>query len=324
MSRVVTLLALLALTGCGGSSPQSMAKKEAGFDYSERAAAPPDTAPALLPPPGSPAGGNAVAAAGQVAAPPPVAAPVERKIIYSASVEVVVKNLDEATGEVKRLVARHKGYVSRSEGRGNPGSVRTASFTLRVPVDDFAAFKDALIGLGIAERDTMKTDDVTDRYSDEQARVKNLREYEGKLNELLREKRKEEKLEEIDKLMDRIRATREQVDQSEGRLRLMASLAALSTIDVTLKEIADYKPPAPAAAPSFGDRVSRTFENSVASLVEFGQNAALLAVGLAPWLPLLLPLAYLGIWLVRRAVRASAGNGAAVRTARPPEPPPAG
>ena len=84
--------------------------------------------------------------------PAPADVASKRHIIYTATLDIVVKDLDAATPEVEKLIAAHKGYVAKSEVKGNTGSRRVATYTLRVPVDSFKLLIDGLLPLGIAEK----------------------------------------------------------------------------------------------------------------------------------------------------------------------------
>ena len=228
-------------------------------------------------------------------------APADRKIVYTATMDIIVKDLDEALPRVASLVSAQHGYVSRSEIRGDAGSRRTATFTLRVPVDALEPSRDALLALGSVERNALDSQDVTEEYVDVQARLKNFKEQEDKLNELLKEKRKEEKLEDIIKVSDRIAEVRRDVERVQGRLNYLSNMTTLATINLTLREIKDYKPP---TAPTFWSRVSTRFGQSWQALIDFIQELALVIVGLVPWLPVLIPGGIAAAWVIRRMRRA--------------------
>jgi (p)ppGpp synthase/HD superfamily hydrolase len=89
-------------------------------------------------------------------------AEVERKIIYTAHIHVVVKDVEAAMAEVKQLIQSHKGYIAKSEVRGQVGQRRTAEYVLRVPVSNFNALQEALLQLGFAERNALESQDVTE------------------------------------------------------------------------------------------------------------------------------------------------------------------
>lgn len=292
MSRrvVPVLFASLVAAGCGmdkAAKPSREAMTTAGVPLNEVGGMDAGEQAAQAPQVKQPADGAKVA-------------PIDRKIIYTAKLDLVVKGMDEATKAVTEKLAAHGGRLVRSEVRSDSGARRTATFTLEVPVEKFRGLVDALKEVGHAERDAVDSQDVTEEYVDVQARLKNLRQQEDKLGELLKEKRREEKLEDIIRVSDRIAEVRGQIERVEGRLKYLDARAAFSTVTLTLRESADYTPP---TAPTFGGRVGRAFNDSWAALVSFGEGVVLVVVAVSLWLPLLIVVGVAGVWALRRAVR---------------------
>jgi hypothetical protein len=315
--RWSVIVALLFAFGCGGASPmrkESAAPASQGLEIArsevngEAAVAKREVAAK----PAAAGGGEGAATQADPAA--VKAAQAQPMIVYSATLDVIVKDLDTATAEVDRLVTGHKGWVAKSEVKGDTGSRRTATYTLRVPVDVFNPVKAGILALGTPERNVVDTQDVTEEFVDVEARIKNLKEQEAKLNELLKEKRKEEKLEDVIKVSDRIYVVRGDIERAQGRRNYLQNRVQHSTLHVTLREIKDYKPP---TAPTFGTRISDTFEQSWEGLVDFGSGLALVGVALVPWIPLWLPALVALVWAVRRLIRLSRENAAQLERERP-------
>ena len=242
------------------------------------------------------------------------AAPTPPMIIYTHTLDIVVKDLDVATPEVEKLVAAHKGYVAKSEVKSDSGARRTATYTLRVPVGADRPLKDGLLALGTPERNAVETQDVGEEFVDVEKRIKNLRELEDKLNELLKDRRKEEKLEEVKGLMKEIAGVRGDIERAQGRREYLLNRTSYSTTYLTLREIKDYKPP---TAATFGTRLGDTFEKSWEGLVDFGQGLVLAAVALAPWAPIWLPAVVALVWAGRRLRRLSRESAEATEGERP-------
>jgi hypothetical protein len=256
-------------------------------------------------------GGDAAAPVDPVA----VNAPAARSmIVYVYTMDIVVKDLDPASAAVEKLVAAQKGYVAKSEMRSESGSRRVATYVLRVPVGGDRAVKDGILALGVAERNAVETQDVGEEFVDVEKRIKNLRELEDKLNELLKDRRKEEKLDEVKTLVKEIAVVRGDIERAQGRREYLLNRTAFSTTHLTLREIKDYKPP---SAPTFGTRLSDTFGGSWGRLVDFGEGVVLFVVALAPWAPLWVPLLGVVVWRVRVARRLSRASAPT-----PPVPPP--
>ena len=282
MRRTIVGLAvvgLVAAVGCGaGAPPQAaMAPHPRGESAGEAKDAPPL-------PGGKPAAEKEAA---------------DRKVIYSASVEVVVRNVDEARGEVERLTDAHKGYIAKSDVSGTAGSRRTATWTLKIPADKFRVAIAGLTELGTVTRNSSDSQDVTEEFVDLEARLRNLKAEEEVLNKFLKESVKD-----VDgylKTREQIKGVRSDIERAEGRLKYLSTMTALSTIQFTAREEAPYSPDPPPAAPTFGDRAGSTFSGSWRGLVTFFETVALVLVALLPWSPFLLLAGALVWWGWRRA-----------------------
>jgi hypothetical protein len=249
---------------------------------------------------------------------------VARKIIYTATMRLIVEDFPKASEAFLKLVEDHEGYVAQSEITSSPGATRQARWKVRVPVEHLAPFRKAVARLGEVEVDKLDSEDITDQYYSLEDRIKTKTQTRDRLLE--QQKKIQGKAEEIlayDREIDRVQ---ELIEQMQGQLDRLGKLSALTTCDVTLVEKRKYdpdKPPEKAETPTFGRRVGRTFEDSWGALRDFGQGVALLAVALAPWLPLLVVLGA-GIWYVVRKASSRAARPLVVQPIQPqpPAPPP--
>lgn len=235
----------------------------------------------------------------------------DRKIIYTATVEVAVKDVDQTLAAIDRLLEAHQARLSRSEARSDTGRRRNATITLEVPVDRFRPLLAALKELGAPERESVDSKDVTEEYVDLKARLKNLREQEDKLNELLREKRRVESLEDIIRVSDRIAEVRQVVERVEGRMKFLDTKAAFSTIALTIREMQEYQPVPTASAPApptLPERISTSFDRSWGLVGNFGSRLVLFFVTITPWLLVIIPVGIALLWLVPRLAAENAGT----------------
>lgn len=267
----------LLLLGCGGPM-ESM-----------KLALPASSAPAT----DRAAKAEAGADAAQDQAPP---ANVPRKIIYTANIDLLVEDLDKVEPQVPELVATFGGYISKQDLSGATGSYRRASWTVRVPIDKFDAFLVAVAALGETQRRTLDTQDVTEKFFDTEARLKNKRVEESRLLKLLEERTG--KLEDVLAVERELTRVRGEIEQLDGSLRLLTNLTSLSTITITATQRRDYKPP---ESPLFSTLIGRTFFDSVDALVRVGKSIVLTVVALVPWLPIIVLLVLLVRFLLRRA-----------------------
>lgn len=214
-------------------------------------------------------------------APPAVeeaAQEVARKIIYTANLDLIVDDLDASTRELEKAVEEVKGYIARSEVRGSPGSPRSGSWTIRVPVAKFDLLREALSRLGELRRNSVDSEDITDRYYDMQARLKTNQAEEEALRELLKKSAKTEDVLAVRKELNTIRGT---IEEQQGKIQRWDKETQFATINVSMLDRKDYAPP---LVPNFGSSIGRTFQASVQAMVEFGKGIVLVVTALVPWL----------------------------------------
>ncbi len=205
-----------------------------------------------------------------------------RKIIYTAQVDLVVENLGTSQEKLTRLVKDNAGYIAETNIGGQSGERRSGSWKVRIPVERYEAFMAGATKLGELRTIQANSQDVTAEYYDVEARIANKQVEEKRLQELLQ--KATGKLSEILQVERELSRVRGEVEQLQGRIRVLSNLSSLTTVTLTLNEIKDYLPP---AAPSFRTKIARVFSDSLQSLSEFCQGLVLFFVGLAPWLPLL-------------------------------------
>ena len=295
----VPLASVLLLSGCGqqAKTPFKQVRSEVGStDGRDRAQEPQAKAPD---------GQSPLAKEGPGGAP---AAELPRKIIYTAEVHLLVEDLDESEKLLTVLLSDHKGFIAQMEITGTKGSSRTGRWKVRIPVSQFDGFIAAVARLGELQRHSRDSKDVTEEYYDLEARIKNKQIEEERLTEHL--KKSTGNLEDILDVERELSRVRGEIEQMQGRLKLLANLTELTTVTVVMHERKGYVPP---PEPEFGTAVSRTLDSSVDLLVNFGKGVVLFLVALVPWLPLL-ALVIVPLWLLaRRTLR---------RLARPSPPAP--
>lgn len=284
----ITLFAcLLTAVGCGAQldsrfTPPSAAERPARLTTAaSEAVSEADSAPSPLP-------------AGRAATAQPGA---QRHIIYRAEVDLVVEQFDPLPEQIETAVRQHDGFVSASSLTGSPGRPRSGRWTVRVPVDRFHEFLAAVRLLGEARNVTATSDDVTAEFYDIEARIRNKQQEEQRLLELLADATG--KLEEVLAVERELSRVRGEIEQAQGRLRMLKDVTELTTVTVTVTEIENY---VPEAAPTYLTRVRRAWAYSTSAAVATAQTLSLMAVALVPWLPVPLVVVLL-VWALRRGRR---------------------
>jgi len=235
---------------------------------------------------------------------------VKRKIIYTASLSLVLEDLDGAQKELESLVKKFDGFIATSRIDGSTGYRRTGTWTIRVPVAKFEEFRAEVLSLGVPESNSLSSREVTEEYYDIRTRIETTKKHYDRLLKHLDQETKE--LKDILAVEQEIARVQREIEVMQGKLRRLEDLTSLTTVNVTLIEEKDYVPP---QAPTFGGTIGNTFRNSADALLQFGKLLVLLVVAFTPWIPVILA-GVLMLWLVRRQLRKARARSVEV----PPSP----
>ncbi len=160
------------------------------------------------------------------------------------------------------------------------------------------AFLQAAQASGNVVNQSETTEDVTLQYSDVESRKKSLEIEQERIWALLE---KAESLESVIALEERLSEIRYELESLEARLRLYNNQVEYSTVHLTLYE-ADESRLTPSKPLTAAQRISRDFQNNLASMGQLLLNLLISILTLAPfWVPAVL-LILLLIWLLRRKV----------------------
>src|SRR5205807_9127763 len=116
---------------------------------------------------------------------------------------------------------------------------------------------------------------LANKRTEEQRLLRHMSESPARLTDILA----------VEKELSRVR---EEAERMQGRLQVLASQTAFSTVTVTANEVKEFTP---ARRTTFAAQIGRTWDDSLGAMRQFGACLALTAVALAPWLVLLAVLA---------------------------------
>jgi predicted anti-sigma-YlaC factor YlaD len=170
------------------------------------------------------------------AAPPPLT--VSPLIAHSASLVMVVTNLDHARAAIDRILQNHHGYLAHMNVTVPTDSARTLEASLRTPDPELDSTIRELRSLGNVGSESRTGEEVTQQSIDLDARLTNARNTEQRLTGLLRERTG--KLSDVLAVEDQIDATREQIERMEAERKNLNDRIAFATIDLHVSEV--YKP----------------------------------------------------------------------------------
>lgn len=165
-----------------------------------------------------------------------------RVIIYTGNISLVVKDTREAMTAITALTTEQGGYVSASNVY-QAGDVPRGSISIRVPAERYLDTLEKLRGLAVrVEAENSGTEDVSEEFTDLQARKANLEVTEKALQQLLEERQRVGSTSDILEVYRELTGVRGQIEEIEGRLRYLANKAALSTITIELIPDVLYQP----------------------------------------------------------------------------------
>ena len=165
-----------------------------------------------------------------------------RVIIYTGNISLVVNDTREAMTAITNLATEQQGYVSASNVY-QAGDVPRGTITIRVPAESYLDTLEKLRALAVrVEAENSGTEDVSEEFTDLQARKANLEVTEKALQQLLEERQRIGSTSDILEVYRELTGVRGQIEEIEGRLRFLANKAALSTITIDLIPDVLYQP----------------------------------------------------------------------------------
>ena len=216
----------------------------------------------------------------------------QRKLVYSGEVVIEVEKFGDFAEKLAEELVRWNGFIgSSNESRADTKS-RSAVWTVRIPVEQFDEALQWLDKNYYILDKKVQSKDVTEEYSDLDARLANKRNTEQRLIEHL--SKTTSKLDEILLMERELDRVREEIERLEGRLKYLRDVTQLSTLTIrasTKQEFASIK------APSATSRLWATFSSSwkLIGTMLFGLVEA--AIGLFPFA---LVLGAIGFFIYKR------------------------
>jgi hypothetical protein len=148
----------------------------------------------------------------------------KRKIVYNASLNLIVKIPDSTTSQLMSIAKRYNGY-SQTAGTYYV-VIRVQSQYLNQAIADIEK-------LGKTERKSVSGKDVTDEYLDLNIRLENATKARKRYLELLEKSQSVEEALKVEKELERLNT---EIDLLKGKMNKLDHLSTYSTISVRIKE----------------------------------------------------------------------------------------
>ena len=229
------------------------------------------------------------------------------KMIYSAHIEMQTLSYEQAVEDIAALVERSGAYFEQKNFSNYSSGYRHASYTVRVPAEQFADFCAQVGTLCHVTWQDDSAENISEQYYDTQSRLETAQIKLARLQELLK---KAENMEDIITIESAISDTELEIERLTGTLRQYDALVDYATVYLSLQEVyqlSNVEEP----ATSFASRMGAAFASGWRGFVGALES---LAVALAyGWVWLLL-LAAVGtvagrlLWKRRRRERQAASK----------------
>lgn len=191
----------------------------------------------------------------------------EPMIARNVALSIVVKDFDAARMSLDAILARHKGYAANLDVATPQGAGRTIQASLRIPASQLVAAVAELKALGRVENETQGGEEVTQQHADLVARLKNSRETEQRLQDVLRTRTG--KVKDVLEVEEEIARVRGEIEEMEAEQQTLKHRVNFATIDLKLAE--EYKAQLSSPAPSVGIQLRNAtvngFRNAFESLL---------------------------------------------------------
>jgi uncharacterized small protein (DUF1192 family) len=220
-------------------------------------------------------------------------------VIRNAQLTILTKEFESARSRIQAIVQQTQGYLDQLTVRGETGSGKSLSATLRLPSTQIESGLAELRKLGKVLVETQNSSDVTSQYVDLQARLTNARNTEQRLLALQRERT--DKLTDVVGVEREIARVREEIERMEAQRKDVFNKTQFATIQVELSEEyrAELQPSAPSAGTQLHNALFDGYHGALNSLLALALFVLRYGPALLLWAIVLVPV----VLLLRRRLQ---------------------
>ena len=189
-----------------------------------------------------------------------------QKLILNGYLSMESQQLDELITLLNEKTTAAGGYMQSTSISQNYDGTRSYSATIRIPAENYSSFVDTISGSGntISYQESVR--DVTDSYTDIQARLNSLKAQEAKVLEFYD---KAVDIEDLMSIESRLSDIQYEIEYLETQIRNYDLLIAYSTLEITVKETKVYTPVNQSFFTRLGKAFTNGFHNFISGLGDF-------------------------------------------------------
>ena len=160
---------------------------------------------------------------------------VERRIIGTSSLEMVVQHPADAAEKITRMADGMGGYLETASGGGQ--NATSGTLTIRVPAARLQEARAEIRKLGLrVESEKVDAQDVTRQYVDQDARIRNLRAEEAQLLAILKQAAT---VKDMMAVSERLSEIRGQIEQQQAEFNALSRQIETVAIAISLRTESD-------------------------------------------------------------------------------------
>lgn len=224
----------------------------------------------------------------------------KRMIIRSGTMSVENDSFDETERKIKDITRNMGGYVTNSTSQVNQSGKKQGTLTIRVQADKYDALLAEIAQTGKVMNQNITGRDVTEEYVDAEARLKTQRELEARLLQLLAEKTST--LTAVVEVEQKLANVRENIEKTEGRMRMLKDQASYSTITVSIYEPAILN----TSSGGFFYELEQGFEKGLTGFTKVLSGIITVIIALSPVIAILGLIVYITVRVIRKRKAAKA------------------
>ncbi|HTT20666.1 MAG TPA: DUF4349 domain-containing protein [Candidatus Sulfotelmatobacter sp.] len=159
-------------------------------------------------------------------------AEADRKMVRTATLEMLVQQPADTAEKIRLLAEQEGGFLVSSEVRGQQDTAG-ATLTIRVPAERFESVRDQIRKLGLrVESERIEAQDVTRQYTDQEANLRNLRAEEQQYLLILKQARTVKDTLEVSEKLSQIRG---QIEQQQAEFNTLSKQIETVAIAIDLR-----------------------------------------------------------------------------------------
>ena len=220
------------------------------------------------------------------------------KLVYTANVTLESEDFDTASDALHAKITALGGIIVSENAYNLNGSgygSRTMDMTVRIPQESYDAFLEGLSGICNVAAVNRDVENLTERYYDNENRLKSYRIQEERLFAMLE---KAENVSEMLEIESRLCDVQYQIEALTNTQRTIDNDVRYATFNLTLEEVKKFTTPAPE---TFGDKFKETVTDSADNFRTFAENLLFVFVYALPYLLCIAVVAVIVVVIVKAA-----------------------